>query len=233
MLTIYTMAYNEETILQFMIDHYRSRFPNCNIIIRDNESTDRTREIAAANSCSIIDYKTNGKIDDFELRDLKNNCWKNAQTDWVLVCDPDELLFITQDQLLAEEALGTTIIKTEGYNLVNMEDNYNIKDIKYGIRDVNFDKLVLFNKNFINEINYHCGAHTSSPIGNIQYSQTNYKLCHFKFIHIDYLVNRLGTTSQRISENNKKYGMGSYNFWEKEKIKNTFDTHRQLAKKIL
>lgn len=233
MITIFIMAYNEEKILQFMIDHYRSNFSDCNIILKDNESTDNTRQIAINNGCQVIDYKTGGKIDDFELIDLKNNCWKQATTDWVLVCDPDELLFINQEQLIDEELNGTTIIKSEGYDLINMSDNYDLQNIKYGSRDINFDKLCLFNKKSINDIHYQCGSHVSNPIGNIQYSKSSYKLCHFKFIHVDYLINKFRFTSERISENNKKHGMGSYNFWEENKIRQEFKERRRRATKVL
>jgi len=34
MITVHTMAYNEEVLIQFMIDHYRSRFPKCHAVNR-------------------------------------------------------------------------------------------------------------------------------------------------------------------------------------------------------
>ena len=103
MITVYTMAFNEEILMQFMIDHYRSRFPNCHIVVYDYESTDKTAEIANNNNCEVINYSTNNEVDDEKLRHLKNNCWKNAATDWVLVCDVDEMLDINEQQLIEED----------------------------------------------------------------------------------------------------------------------------------
>ncbi len=77
MITIYTMAYNEDVFLQYMINHYRSRFSNCHIVLFDNESTDNTRQIALDNNCEVKDFKTNNTIDDLKIQHLKNNCWKN------------------------------------------------------------------------------------------------------------------------------------------------------------
>ena len=103
MITVYTIAYNEELIMQFMIDHYRSRFPGCNIVVYDNMSTDNTTKIARANDCEVIQYDTNNQIQDRRYIEIKNNCWKNALTEWVLICDMDELLDINAEQLKKEE----------------------------------------------------------------------------------------------------------------------------------
>jgi len=227
------MAYNEEVMLQFMIDHYRLRFPNCHIVVRDNQSQDRTIEIALRNNCEIISYDTGGQIDDFKLRDLKNNCWKTATTDWVLVCDVDELLDITKSDLIREQSLGTTIIKTEGYDMINMEDNFDLTNIKYGSKDSNYSKSALFNKQFIREINYECGAHLSNPIGTITYSKATYNLYHYKFINLEYLINRFQMTAQRLSAINKQCGMGAYNSEPEEKTRKIFEDRRRSAYKIL
>ena len=66
MITIYTITYNEEKLIKFFINHYRERFPNCEINIFDNYSTDRTTEIAKELNCNVIFYDTNDKLSDSE-----------------------------------------------------------------------------------------------------------------------------------------------------------------------
>jgi glycosyltransferase involved in cell wall biosynthesis len=46
MVTIYTITYNEELMIEFFINHYRKKFPGCEIVVFDNYSTDKTVEIA-------------------------------------------------------------------------------------------------------------------------------------------------------------------------------------------
>jgi glycosyltransferase involved in cell wall biosynthesis len=230
MITIYTMAYNEEVFLQFMIDHYRNQFPNCKIVLYDNESTDNTAKIAADNNCEIIPFRTNNFIDDFKIRDLKNNCWKSATTDWVLVCDVDELLNISEDELKAEESKGVTIIKSEGWNMVNMEDNYDFANIKHGCRVPQYDKGYLFNHSKINEINYSCGCHSCSPRGTVKYSNSLYKLYHYKCLNPDYHVQRFHWTAKRLSLVNKKNGMGTYWLASDNDIRAGFNSGREQAK---
>jgi hypothetical protein len=161
---------------------------------------------------------------------LKNNCWKDAKTDWVIVCDVDELLDISKQSLLQEEASGTTIIRSEGWNMVNMEDNYDFANIKYGTRVPQYDKYYLFNKKHISEINYVCGAHKAFPTGNIKLSNSQYKLYHYKCINPDYLVERYKLTAQRLSQINKQNNMGSYYFAEEKDIRAGFENGRISAK---
>ena len=73
MITIYSLAYNEELLLQFMIDHYKERFPSCKIIIYDHMSTDKTVEIAKLNNCEVRTFDTGGKIDDNKYLEIKKN----------------------------------------------------------------------------------------------------------------------------------------------------------------
>ena len=85
MITVYTIAYNEAVFIQFMIDHYRARFPDCRIVVYDNMSADRTVNIALTNGCEVIPFDTNGQLQDRRYIEIKNSCWKDATTDWVLI----------------------------------------------------------------------------------------------------------------------------------------------------
>ncbi len=232
-ITIYTMAFNEEVILPFFIKHYRNRFTQCNIVIFDNESTDNTKSIAANNNCHIINWSTDGQIDDEKMRILKNTCWKSSITDWVLVCDPDELFDINEVQLKAEELNNNTIIKSKGFNMVNMEDNLDIENIKYGVRAEMYDKSYLFNKKFIKEINYNHGAHLSSPEGIIKYSDLTYMLYHYKYISQEFNIDRHRYTLQRLSNLNIKMGWGSQ--WHKtnNNIIQEIIENRKIAVKVI
>lgn len=234
MITVYTLAYNEEVFLQYMIDHYRKRFPGCHIIVNDNQSTDHTKEIALANNCEVVYFDTNNQIDDAKITNLKNNCWKQAKTDWVLVCDVDELLNINEEQLKTESAVGTTIIRSEGWNMVNMKDNYDFVNIKHGCRVSQYDKSYLFKKSEIININYSVGAHHANPQGRNQTSQNIYKLYHYKCINPDYLVERFKWTAARMSQLNIKNGWGIY--WlnqTEESIRAGFNGGRTGAIKII
>ena len=46
MIQLYLYCYNEELIIESTILHYKKMFPTINITILDNESTDKSAEIA-------------------------------------------------------------------------------------------------------------------------------------------------------------------------------------------
>ena len=208
MITIFTISYNESVMIKFMIDHYRSRFPGCKIVVNDNCSDDDTVDIAKANGCEVITYNTNNQISDSKYLEIKNNCWKTAKTDWVLVCDMDELLDITESQLREESQAGATVIKSEGYNMISMTDDLNLNSITYGTRTELHDKTYLFNKSKISHINYQPGCHICNPVGSIVPSQKSYKAFHYKFINKQFVKDRYKLFASRLSEENKKNKWG-------------------------
>lgn len=232
MITVYTLAYNEEVMIQFMIDHYRTRFPDCRIIVHNNMSTDNTVKIALDNGCEVIPYDTNNKLQDSRYLKIKNNCWKNALTDWVLVCDMDELLEINEAQLKKEENLGTSMIVCEFYDMINMEDNLNIAGMKYGVKSPIPGKFCLFNKKLISEINYEPGCHTCNPIGTIKYSNNTYKLYHYASINENVTIEKFKIYKKRLSPENIKNGWGSQYLITPEEIREEYAQERSKAIKV-
>lgn len=208
-LTIHTLTFNEELLFQFVIDHWRERFSECKFVVYDNGSTDKTVELAKANGCEVIDYseQSGGRLNDQLHMQIKNSCWKNAPSDWVVVCDFDELVDINAEQLRQEEEKGITRIKTEGWQMVNMEDNYDFANMKYATRSDRYDKSVLFNKKHITEINYDIGAHGCRPIGHVVDSQA-YKLYHYRFINPEQFVKKSQLSARRLSDINRANGWG-------------------------
>lgn len=158
--TVHTITYNEEFIIESFIKHYRKMFPDCIIKIYDNYSTDNTVKIAKTYECEVTYFDTNDKLDDDAFIRIKNNVWKNADTNWIIVCDADEFIDINQDELIEQENAGYTIIQSNGYSIVNVDDSItDISQMRYGFRDYGYDKYILFNKKYISEINYDYGCH--------------------------------------------------------------------------
>jgi len=231
---IFTIAYNEEIMLPYFIKWYRERFPNCSIVVYDNYSTDNTRQIALDNNCEVIQYDTGDKLSDSTYLQIKNNCWKDAITDWVLVCDVDEMLDINEKQLNVEQKLGNTIISSKGYNMYNIVDTNKVEDMFYGVRAKQYDKYYLFNKNKIQDINYSAGCHIANPVGEVELSNNKYNLLHFSYLSAEYIIKRYKQNASRLSDENKKNNWGiHYNESEQtiidkfEVAKNYYNNNKQ------
>ena len=232
-ITVFGLCYNEEFMLPFFIAHYRKMFPGCRIVLWDNESTDRTHGIAIVNDCEIKTYCTGGKLNDVKYLELKNEWWRDADTEWVCIVDIDEHLEIDHLQLSNEERSGYTLINFDGYNMVNLKDNLSFNEITYGVRAPSYDKYYLFNKSKINEINYNPGAHTASPIGDIRTTYNVYRCLHYKYLNPNYMVNRHAHFASRLSDVNLKHHYGGHYQYSEKRIRKEFEEARKNAIKIL
>ncbi len=224
MIEIFILTYNEEVMLPFTINFYRTRFPDCTITLYDNESTDSTIDIAISNNCNVISYSTNNQLSDRKYLEIKNSCYKKASTNWVLVADCDELLDIDYKQLSMEKG---TVIKSRAYHMINLNNNLDIRSINHGVRDKVYDKTLLFNRSKIH-LTYQPGAHKAFTSGTRIYGNT-YDLYHYKYINPDYLVNRYRIFGQRISEDNKKNSWGGQFLEPEQNIRTNFEQLRKEA----
>jgi hypothetical protein len=208
---IYTLTWNEEVILPYFIQFYKSRFPNSqvNITVYDNESSDNTIQIAKDNNCKIVTYSTNNTVNDIEYLRIKNNCWKESTADWVVVVDCDEFVDINENELENITKEGYTIINTVGYNMINTV--VDIPNTVLGTRSIWYDKSVVFMPKYISEINYNPGCHTCKPSGNkITIYANKIKLLHYKRLSLEYYLNRIQLCRNRLSDINKQHGFGTH-----------------------
>lgn len=232
MLTIYTITYNEQLVLPHFINWYRLRFPNCKIVVYDNESTDNTAQIAIDNNCEVVSYSTNNQLSDSAYLNIKNNVWKEAETDWVMVVDCDEFVEINQNYLIEIENLKKTIISAIGYNMCNIEGLTELADIRHGVRAEQYDKSVLFNKKFIKEINYEAGCHKCNPKGVINYGYGMVSLYHMHLINEQILIDKYLRNASRMSEENKRNKWGYHYLQTEDIIRANYKHGLELAKLI-
>jgi glycosyltransferase involved in cell wall biosynthesis len=229
MITIVTITYNEEFILPHFIKWYRDKFPNCRIVVYDNESTDGTKNICLSTpNLTYIPYYTGNKLSDSTYLKIKNNAWKHAQTDWVIVCDADEFLDITPEQLNTNQ----TLFKSKGYNMFNLDNLEDITQVAYGLEAVQYDKILCFNKRYISDINYGAGCHQADPKGDVVLANYNPPLYHMKFMGVDMLVERYKTYASRLSDENKQMRWGYHYEQEEQEIRDSYHNWAKIVKKI-
>lgn len=225
-ITIYTLCYNEEKILPFVLDHYKKYLPNAEIIVYDNYSTDNSQKIVLDAGHTVRKFDTKNTFNDITHMNLKNSVWKEeSKNDWVLVSDLDELPCVTEDDLINESNNGTTVLSFEGYTLIGGMTGCDLPSLSKGIRDGGHDKKHIFNRKQIKEINYAPGAHTANPVGNVKYSDKNYRTLHYKWISYEYVRDRHNMYAARMSDVNKKMGLAiQYYQWTNEKLLEVYNS---------
>lgn len=201
--------------IHLTIKHYKQFCDK--VILYDNFSTDRTREIAKGLGAEVRLFGEKGQLSDKWYLKIKNNCWKESEADWVIVCDADEILYapMIYDKIYEAKERGETIFVTYGWNVFSNDmPCETFLEIQTGFFDKNYSKTVIFNPKEIKEINFGYGCHESQPRGNVVWSRDTLTLFHYRNIGgSERLVERHRVYRKRLSALNKELKLGvHYNY---------------------
>ncbi len=239
----YFLCYNEEYILPHLL-HYYSSFCS-KITILDNYSTDRSLEIIKAYpNTEIIQYESSNQIRDDYYISLKNNMWKDSRgnCDYVIVADADEFLYHTDIKGLLSllKQNKYTVAKPTGYWMIGDEDlvlkegDNLLTSVTEGIRGEPNDKMILFDPNEIDEINYGWCCHHANPVGNVKlYTDSDLKLLHYKYLGLADFIPKQLKRGERLSDFNKQNGLGLYYMYDENTHKDEYKTFIQKRLPVL
>jgi len=233
---IFIFCFNEAILLPQTIKHYKTMLPHSIITIYDNESTDNSVKIARDLGCNIISWSTNGIFNEIKKKTIFNNCWKGIKEGWVIVCDMDEWLCITEDDLQKEQSNGTTILSICGYNITGMSKDKDLKDIKlHSLKRAYYNnyenKNLCFHLPEIKEMNYGMGSHTSKPKGIIKYSSKLYVNKHMNDLGLPFLINKMKTRFMR-TRKMRKMGFSTHYINDILEIKKKFYQNIKNSKNL-
>lgn len=216
----YTIAWNEEKILPYFINHYKQF---CNkIVVYDNMSTDNTRQIALDSGCEVIQWSHNNNegLNDLSNLNIKRSCSKHdiGIYDWVITVDADE--FYTHKDginslvgyLESCKNQGVTLPKVHGFQMLHNDFNFkdDISIIKKWAYFPAYSKRCIFNP--ILDISWWPGCHgiTACDPMPVEDESAQIILKHYKFINLQYILDRFKIIGSRISETNKINGWGNH-----------------------
>jgi Glycosyl transferase family 2 len=225
-INVFLLCFNESVLLPHTIKHYKKYLPSCKITIYDNESTDNSVNIAKELGCSVVSWSSNNCIDDFKYREIKNNCWKSVERGWIIMADIDEFLCVTEDELMKEKNLGTSILNIIGYDMLGESESSDLSDIdlqkiqKY-VDNHYESKNLCFLREKVKEMNYDIGAHNSKPEGDIKYSSKNYINKHMSSLGLKFLINKI-TERYKRAANMRKHGIARHYTTDVTKIETTY-----------
>ncbi len=238
---LYALCWNEEKMLPYFFRHYDqivSRY-----FIFDNGSTDRSLEMLRQNSkVTLGSFEVKG--DSFVAAALKHyqECWKQSrgQADWVIVCNVDEHFYHPDllGYLTKCKELGITQIIPEGYNMVADQfptsDKPLYRTVRYGMRDLFWDKPEIFDPNSIEEINFAPGRHTATPVGKIITPRhVRVKLLHFKYIGLEYLVRRHSELKTGLRPRDIQNDWGNQYLWDQARSNQEYQRILTNAVRVL
>lgn len=213
---VLSACYNEELLLPYFLRHYELYCDR--IVLYDNQSTDRTAQIASAHpKVTIRTWDTNGQIDENELLHVKNEAWKEwrEEFDWKIVVDVDEFLYhpTLLRKLQEYRDREITIARTVGFEMRSMVlpsgDGQIYDEITRGVQSTLYSKCVVFNPREV-DINFAAGCHSCNATGNARFSEPELKLLHYSRISHDSMVKRARENDFRLSESSRRQGLWSH-----------------------
>lgn len=240
---LYTICYNEEKIIPFVINYWKYLQVN-HVYVANNNSTDKSVELLSQypDWITIKTYNDNVDFNDKWNNDYKNNIWKGSDADFVIICDMDECIyskdFISNlDYMMENDVDVCTPIGTNVYSY-RFPILFNPNMLVHELNSIRFkfckfeSKQLIFRPDKVKEINYTMGAHDSKPI---RYDNSNCKVIggksfkipminlHLKMFGLDYILFLYHRNASRLSEINKKHNWGWHYTVPDDSIRNMFE----------
>jgi glycosyltransferase involved in cell wall biosynthesis len=211
-INVFLLCYNEKLILPHTIHHYKTLLPGCKITILDNMSNDDSQMIARQLGCTVRTFNTGGNFDDYANKHQRNQCWKHIQNQWVIVCDMDEWLCITKDELIQEDVKGTTILNVKGYDMIGDSKREDLNDINlhrlvFGNVSESENKPICFKAGPIREMMFEIGGHRAFPEGSVRWSARDYTLKHMNYLGLPFKLMRQKQRFDRSHKARAQYGL--------------------------
>ena len=238
---LYTLCWNEVRMLPYFFRHYDHLIDR--YFIDDNGSTDGSIEMLSAHpKVTLGHFEVEGDSFVDAARIHYNQCWKQSrgQADWVIVCNIDEHIYHRnlRGYLADCKRQGTSLIIPAGYNMISdtfpRTDEPLSRTIKYGVRDLFWDKPQLFNPNKIKEINFAPGRHTAAPTGEFLTPEAqDVKMLHFKYLGIEYLIRRHSELRNGLTRRDIEEDWGNQYLWDEERNTEEYQRLKSQAQLVL
>lgn len=112
------------------------------------------------------------EVNDLKYAELRNECWKGTDADWVIVADLDEFIYFpegAEKSLGAYTCMGAAVIRPHGFEMFSetypTTEGQIYDEIKIGAPDDKwYSKPILFSPKLVSETRLGLGSHESDPV---------------------------------------------------------------------
>jgi glycosyltransferase involved in cell wall biosynthesis len=241
---LYANCWNELRMLPYFMRHYEPFVDE--FIILDDGSKDGSIEFLNAQT-KVRLIKANRKQGSYVEQSTKffNEAWKESRfkADWIITCNIDEHVYHKNIGAYLQFCLlnGVTVLSAQGYEMVSLEfpssqgrlcDEVRLGALTQRLSGPSslLNKIMVFNPQAIQEVQFDMGRHKANPIGEVVYPYSvELKLLHYKFLGLDYAKQRYTELKSGLSSADKKQGVGSQYVWDTGRIKQNYESILVIA----
>jgi glycosyltransferase involved in cell wall biosynthesis len=231
----YILCHNEELYIPYLVRHY-SQFGK--IIILENNSTDNTVELAKSLGCEVWIYDIPDHNGEKMLTEIREQCWRKSQADWVMIVDADEFIFHPLLLKILSETKDT-IFEPEFINMFSEKfpttTGQIYDEIKYGVPGgIWKSKMNIIAPRKIKRMNWHPGQHYADPVGEVRINlNSGIKTLHMKFLSKEYVIKNFKEQAARKIRMDLINGWGCQYQWSEQEINDFFDSNKPNLTKQL
>ena len=230
---LYCPFYNEERMVKHIANYWKL-LPLRKIFLFDNMTTDSSLQYLKdtfPGQIEVVQNPGNG-LNDISHAIFKNKIWKvsKGRVDFSIACDFDEVIYSPNivRSLEVMKSNGGTIANMSSFYLICDDENVPTDETKliHMQKNIRFSyhnnegnhKKILFDPNNIEEMNFSVGSHSCNPIGNVRYFNTDICFFHATHLGLTNTIQKWRRNGDRLSDVNKKNGMGTHYFNPDEQI---------------
>ena len=225
-------------IAPFVVDYWK-RFAR-HVYVYDNYSDDGVAEfLEKYDWITVKKYNSNNQLNDLAYLNIKNNCWKGSDADWVWVSDFDECPYTDDLSGVLDKANneGLTLIRPKWIDLFSETEFPSYTEgkllhevVNYGVKNPN-SKVLMFKPSKIQEINYGVGAHSIKAVGEVKEGRL-LNVFHCKNLGLEYVKERNVTYQKRMSDINKEKKWGYHYFLNDDNLRSNFESLKKNRKLV-
>jgi len=190
---VFAITWNCADVIRYFLRHYETFADEISVF--DAFSSDGTRQILAAHPKVILrDWHNDTGIDEDRFLEHWRDWIPKAHGggfDWVLIPDPDEMIYGPDVRATLTGAMtdGIDVVHTDGYNMMGdglpKDDGRQIWQINpMGVRAPVYSKPVVFNPKI--EIDWNRGKHALGKCSGVQSPKPLLKLLHYRYMGYAY-----------------------------------------------
>jgi hypothetical protein len=166
----HVLRYGDDWLVPYVVRHYLTYAQK--VVIHDAGGGRTIEYLSEQDSRVCVIPWDCPEVNDLRYAELRNNCWKGSDADWLVVCDLDELLYFpegAEKSLGAYTRMGAAVPRPHGFEMFSetypTTGGQIYDEIKFGAPDDKwYSKPILFNPKMVSEMRFGLGSHEADPV---------------------------------------------------------------------
>jgi hypothetical protein len=166
---VHALRYGDNWLVPYVVRHYLSYADK--LVFHDAGGGDLPASVVSNPKVVVMPWDC-PQVDELKYCELRHNCWKGTDADWVVMADLDEFIYFpegAEKTLGAYTQMGAAVIRPHGFEMFSetypTTEGQIYDEIKMGAPDDKwYAKPILFTPRLVSEMRLGMGSHAADPV---------------------------------------------------------------------